>query len=140
MRQFVTPIVALGCLSAAVLAGVGCAPKRIPPKTVVDLMEDRVSLDGVLMKCNEDPARARDDSDCRNARIAIERLAKDVDPAEEVKRAAEFERSREALRLAQERVRKDQEARNKVDAYSMPIVPINQSPPGAETLAKQTQP
>ena len=58
--------------------------------TVTDLMEDRVTLDGVLMKCNEHPAKARNDSDCLNARIAIERLAKDVDPAIEAKRNAEF--------------------------------------------------
>ena len=75
--------------------------------TVADLMEDRVTLDGVLMKCNQNPIKARTDSDCLNARIAIERLAKDVDvdPAVEEKRQAEFERMREQLRLAQEKLR-----------------------------------
>jgi hypothetical protein len=93
--------------------------------TVTDLMEDRVTLDGVLMKCNQSPSRARSDSDCLNARIAIERLAQDVDPAQEAKRNAEFERSREQLRLAQERVRRDQEAKSKVDAYDLPLVPVD---------------
>ena len=93
--------------------------------TVEDLMEDRVTLDGVLMKCNKDPAKTRNDSDCVNARIAIERLAKkDEDPAVEEKRKAEFERSREQLRLAQEKVRQEQEAKTKVDAYSLPVVPV----------------
>ena len=56
--------------------------------------------------------------------IAVERLAKDVDPAEEARRAAEFERSREKLRLAQEKMRHDQEVKTKVDAYNLPLVPV----------------
>lgn len=140
MRNNTRHWLACGLLGAALLGSVGCEPKRAPAMTVADLMEDRVTLDGVLMKCNRDAAKARDDSDCRNARIAIERLAKDVDPAEEAKRTADFERSREALRLAQERVRKDQEAKAKVDAYSLPMVPIDQSPPAAETMANQPKP
>jgi hypothetical protein len=92
--------------------------------TVQDLMEDRVTLDGVLLKCNQHPAKVHNDSDCHNALIAVERLAKDVDPAEEARRNAEFERSREKLRVAQEKVRRDQEVKTKVDAYSLPLVPV----------------
>jgi hypothetical protein len=98
--------------------------------TVQDLMEDRVTLDGVLLKCNEHPDK-RNDSDCLNARIAIERLAKDVDPAEESRRSAEFERSREKLRVAQEKVRKDQEAKTKIDAYNLPLVPVESAAPSS---------
>ena len=115
---------------AAILGSAGCTAKRIPPMTVEDLMEDRVTLDGVLLKCNEQPAKVHNDSDCRNARIAVERLAKDVDPAEETRRNAEFERSREKLRLAQERVRQDQDAKTKVDAYNLPLVPVQSATPG----------
>jgi hypothetical protein len=97
--------------------------------TISDLMEDRVTLDGVLMKCNRNPEKARNDNDCRNARIAIERLAKDVDPAEEAKRNEDFERSREQLRLAQEKLRQEQEARAKVDAYNLPLVPVDPARP-----------
>ena len=111
-------------LVAAILGSVACSPKRIPPMTVQDLMEDRVTLDGVLLKCNEHPAKVHNDSDCRNALIAVERLAKDVDPAEEARRSAEFERSREKLRVAQEKVRRDQEVKTKVDAYNLPLVPV----------------
>jgi hypothetical protein len=124
-KQFV----ACGWLFAAIVGGVACAPKRIPSMTVTDLMEDRVTLDGVLMKCNEHPAMARSDSDCLNARVAIERLAKDVDPAVEAKRTAEFEHRREQLRLAQEKVRQEQEARTKVDAYTLPMVPVDSGAP-----------
>jgi hypothetical protein len=98
--------------------------------TVEDLMEDRVTLDGILMKCNQNPAKSRGESDCENARIAIERLSKDnVDPAVEKKRQEEFERAREQLRLAQDKVRQDREAKSKVDAYSLPVVPVDAAPP-----------
>ncbi len=94
--------------------------------TVEDLMEDRVTLDGVLLKCDQSPPKARD-SDCLNARIAVERLAKDHehDPAEDKKHEEEFERRREELRVAQEKLRRDQEAKTKVDAYSLPVVPVD---------------
>jgi hypothetical protein len=116
-------------LVAAILGSAACTPKHIPAMTVQDLMEDRVTLDGVLLKCNEHSAKARNESDCRTARIAVERLAKDVDPAEETRRNAEFERSREKRRLAQEKVRHDQEAKTKVDAYNLPLVPVESAAP-----------
>jgi hypothetical protein len=98
--------------------------------TVTDLMEDRVTLDGVLMKCNQNASKARTDENCLNARIAIDRLASQSEPAEDAKRAAEFERSREQLRLAQEKKRQEEEAKNpKVDAYHLPLVPVEAAEP-----------
>jgi hypothetical protein len=132
---------------AGMLAAAGCGPKRIPPMTVSDLMEDRVTLDGVLMKCNQNPDKARNDTDCLNARIAIERLAKDVDPTESAKRSAEFERNREQLRQAQERERADQESKSKVDPYNLPVVPVEPATPtapatpaGGPTIGALTKP
>jgi hypothetical protein len=103
--------------------------------TVTDLMEDRVTLDGVLMKCNQNQAKARTDSDCLNARIAIERLANQTEPAQEAKHTEEFERSREQLRLSQEKQRREQEAKTKVDVYHLPVVPVEsaQPPPPSDT-------
>lgn len=98
-------------------------------------MEDRVTLDGVLMKCNQNPAKARTDSDCLNARIAIERLASQSDPAEEAKRTEEFERSREKLRQAQDKQRQEQDAQTKVDAYHLPLVPVDPAPPASTSDA-----
>ena len=120
LKQFA----ACAAVVAAILGSAGCAPKRAPLMTVEDLMEDRVTLDGVLLKCNEQPAKVHNQSDCLNARIAVERLAKDVDPAEEARRNAEFERSREKLRLAQDKLRHDQEVKSKVDAYNLPLAPV----------------
>ena len=128
MRHTAKIIFVLGSLSAAILGSAGCSPKPIPPMTVEDLMDDRVTLDGVLMKCNQNPAKARNDSDCRNARVAIERLAKEVDPAVEAERNAEFERSREQRRQAQEKVRQAEEAKAKVDPYNLPLVPVEPAP------------
>jgi hypothetical protein len=123
-------IAACACLGAMVLASAACSPRRIPPMTVTELMEDRVVLDGVLMKCNEKPLKARTDTDCLNARIAIDRLASQrTDPAEEAKRTEEFERSREQLRSIQDKLRKEQEAKTKVDAYHLPLVPVDPPPP-----------
>jgi hypothetical protein len=121
--------IAFGCLCAVIVATAACTPRRIPPMTVTDLMEDRVTLDGVLMKCNQNPSKARDDSDCLNARIAIERLASQADPAVEAKRMADFEHSREQLRQSQDKIRQQQEAKSKVDVYHLPLVPIEPVPP-----------
>jgi hypothetical protein len=122
-------ILVYGWLYAALLSSVACSPRRIPPMTVADLMEDRVTLDGALMKCDRDKARARTDVECLNARVASERLAKDVDPAVEQKREEDFERTREHLRLAQDKLRQEQEAKKKVDPYTLPVVPVEPAPP-----------
>lgn len=123
-------MIACGCIAAVALLSAACEPRRIPPMTVSDLMEDRVLLDGVLMKCNRDAAKARANSDCINARIAIERLATRVDPVAEAKRAEDFEKSREQLRMLQDKQRQEQEAKNpKVDAYHLPVIPVEPAPP-----------
>ena len=97
--------------------------------TATDLMEDRVTLDGVLLKCNQNQSTARTDVECLNARIAVERLAGQRDPGEEAKRREAFERSRDQLRLSQEKQRQEQEAKSKVDAYHLPLVPVEPVPP-----------
>lgn len=100
-------------------------------------------LDGVLMKCNQAPSKARTDSDCINARIAIERLASKNEPAEEAKRAEDFERSREQLRQAQEKQRLVEEAKKpKMDAYHLPLVPVEPPPaaPSKPAVVSQSNP
>jgi hypothetical protein len=116
------------CCCVLALAGAACSSKRDAPMTVADLMDDRVTLDGVLMKCNQDPA-AGNDASCINARVAGERLAGQNEAAKQAKRAEEFERNREKLRVAEEQRRADEEAR-KVDAYHLPVVPV-EPPPAA---------
>jgi hypothetical protein len=121
-------IAARGSFCVLLLAAAACSPRRIPPMTVTDLMEDRVTLDGVLMKCNQSQ-KPHNDPDCLNARIAIERLDNRNEQAEEAKRAEEFEHRREQLRLSQDRQRQEQEAKKKVDAYHLPLVPVEPPAP-----------
>jgi hypothetical protein len=126
MHHSIKHILVAGGLCAAILTSAGCSPHRIPPLTVEDLMEDRVTLDGILLKCDQEPAKVRNPSDCENARIANERLSTQrVDPDVEKRRQADFEKAREQLRLAQEKLRQEQEAKTKVDAYSLPVVPVD---------------
>src|SRR5277367_3124404 len=103
MPKSTNSMIACGYIVAVVLTTAACSPRRIPPVTVSDLMEDRVALDGVLMKCNQDPPKARHDPDCMTARIAVERLAARVDPAAEAKKLEEFEKSRDQLRAAEDK-------------------------------------
>lgn len=96
-------------------------------------MEDRVTLDGIMMKCNQDPAKLSGTEDCEKARIAIDRLSsQEVDPTVDKKHQEEFERAREQLRLAQDKQRQEQEAKTKIDAYSLPVVPVNPPAPAAQ--------
>jgi hypothetical protein len=127
MPMSIKSMIVCGCIAAVVLTA-ACSPRRIPPMTVADLMEDRVALDGVLMKCNREPEKARRDSDCLNARVAIERLAARVDPEVEAKRAEDFERSREQLRISEDKKRQEKESKTKVDAYHLPVIPVDPAP------------
>jgi hypothetical protein len=141
MPVSIKSFVVFGCLGAVILATAACSPRRIPPMSVTELMEDRVTLDGVLMKCNRNASKARTDADCLNARIAIERLASQSEPAEEAKRMEEFEHSREQLRLSQEKQRQEKEAKNpKVDAYHLPLVPVDPTPASPASTQSQQQP
>lgn len=106
-------------------------------------MADRVSLDGIMLKCNQDPAKLQGTTECENARVAIDRLAaQEVDPSIEKKRQEEFEKARERLRLEQEKQIEAQEAKSKVDAYSLPVVPVNpaNAPAAAPATSSATSP
>lgn len=130
-------IIGFGLLGAVLAAAAACSPKRVPPATVSDLMEDRVVLDGILMKCNHNPGAARSDIDCLNVRVAIERLAAAQESVEAAKRGAEFERRRDQLRLAQDKQRMQQEAAHKVDAYSLPVIPVDPPPASGQSSHPQ---
>jgi len=121
------------CLWGLLVVTAACTPRRAPPMTVAELMDDRVTLDGLLIKCDQDQVKARADTDCLNARVATERLASRSEAAEEAKRTEEFERSREKLRMAEDRQRQEQESKTKVDAYHLPVVPVD-APPGSAPL------
>jgi len=93
--------------------------------SVNDLMEDRVTLDGVLMKCNQNPSGARSDVECMNARVAIERLASQSEPAEEAKRQASSSAAVNGFDWLRTSSARKQEEKAKVDAYHLPLVPVD---------------
>jgi len=111
----------------ALLAAGDCSPRRVPPATVDDLMEDRVVLDGLVMKCNSDPQMADTSVECANARTAVERLAQEHEATDAAKREAEFEHRRDQLRQLQDKQRAAQESAGKVDAYHLPVLPVDSS-------------
>lgn len=135
MRYLHETLTRFGVGCACVFALAACGPRPVAPLSVADLMRDRVTLDGVAMKCSGDLKLASTDPACAAARIAIDRLAEERDAAESAQREAEFERRRQALRLAQEQARLEQEAAAKVDAYALPIVPVDPPPAPIQATA-----
>ena len=116
-------LVVCGSLQVLTLALVACGPKHEAPVTVGDMMDDRVVLDGILLKCSRTPSKMNSDPDCINARVAIERLAKVNELGEEKKHAEDFERVREQLRVPEAR-NHQMDTHPKVDGYSLPVVPV----------------
>jgi hypothetical protein len=140
-----------GLLGGALLAVAACAPVHSPQPSVSDLLEDRVLLDGIILKCNSDLQMSRNDPQCSTARIAIARLAAASEADGTEARQAGFERRREQLRQEQDKQRLAQESAQKLDAYSMPVVPVDPGPaavgpaapaaaPGADHAASQPVP
>jgi hypothetical protein len=128
--EFPMPLKRLNSLQCSLLGGVllaatACTPVHVPPPTLSDLLEDRVLLDGIILKCNHDPQM----SQCSTARLAIAQLAAEREAAETAARQAKFERSREQLRQEQEKQRVAQESAHHVDAYSLPLVPTEPAQP-----------
>ncbi len=119
-----------GLLGGALLAVTACSPVHVPAPTLSDMLEDRVLLDGIILKCNSDLDMSRNDPQCATARTALARIAADTEAAERAARQADFERRREQLRQAEERQRRAEEAANKVDPYTLPVVPLDAAPPG----------
>src|ERR1035438_1062478 len=72
------------CFGVLLLAA--CKPPREAPMSVEEFMEDRVALDGVLLKCNDPAIRDKAGINCEAARIAVERLAQGKEAAGEAPR------------------------------------------------------
>ncbi len=94
-------------------------------------MSDPVNLDGLLMKCNGGKSPQRSSAECRNARIAVERMALQREKLELAQREAAFESNRERLRLQQEALQRQQEDSRKVDPYKLPLIPPPEAPQSA---------
>jgi len=118
IRSSILCLVGLACLYALLF---GCS-RELPPRSTLDLMQDREALDSVLTRCNSLGSAAKQDAECSKAREAVERLAKEEQKADAPVVQQEFERAREERRARDERERRTREAAQRVDPYSMPLV------------------
>lgn len=101
---------------------VGCGTPRPPPHTVSELIADPVLLQGIAARCGADKRAAAQDTECANARLAIERLAAEEESQHSGERGAQFEREREKRRLQEEQTRRASErAQPGFDPYSSPV-------------------
>lgn len=137
------PRVAAVCVAIALAAIAGCAKEQLPPRTPLELMDDPVVLQAVLARCNESGDLR--DPECSNAREAVERLEgeQSVELRKQKQAAAqsEFERARAARREREALERRRQEAEQKVDPYTMPLVKDPMSPaPQTAVLNPSTNP
>jgi hypothetical protein len=121
LRKFTVFLAAAG-VALALLAA--CKSRHEPLASVEDLMEDRLTRDGILLKCNDPAQRARMGTQCEIARVAVERLAKQDADAEKARAQEAFERNRDKLRTSDEQRAALQQQQSKVDPYSLPVVPV----------------
>jgi hypothetical protein len=136
METPIKSIVTRTLIGVLLIGGAACSPRQDPVLTVQDLLDDRVKLDGVLLKCNQSPA-STNRTDCVNARIAAAKISTLHDEQKAAKRNEDFEKRREELRLQQDRERQSQDAQ-KPDAYHLPVVPVDapkDSPPQGQATA-----
>lgn len=79
----------------------GCT-REPPPRSVSELMDDRLLLEAALVRCTKDRAATRYEVECVNAREAV----KQIEAKEEANRRSELEaqsqRKRDALRRTQQ--------------------------------------
>jgi len=130
MNTLKFPILAICMCMASTLLLSGCDDPPLKPLSVDQLVDDPVMLDGVLMKCSERASAQRAPEECRNARLAVDRIAAGRERTEAARREAAFERNRDRLRQQQDMQRRQEEEARKVDPYKLPLVPPsdNQAP------------
>lgn len=79
---------------------VACTQER-PSRTVTEFVEDPIMLEAAMVRCAQDRAGMRYESDCINARAAVSRIQAKEEAAEQADLHASFERKRRALRRTQ---------------------------------------
>ncbi len=84
------------------LAVLCACTEEAPPRTVTEFMDDELMLEAVLLRCTENRAESRYDSECVNAREAVKRLEARQEADRRAELDAQSERKREALRRTQQ--------------------------------------
>ncbi len=78
----------------------GCT-KEPPSRSVTEFIEDPILLEAAMVRCAQDRAGMRYESDCVNARAAVSRIQAEKEAADQADLDASFERKRQALRRTQ---------------------------------------
>ncbi len=117
----------------------GCAEEPLP-RTAEYFMDNRIALDGAMVRCNADRERTIGDPECINARRAVARLGKIQEEDARKQREAEFERKRADYRVrramdeqrrrqAEEQRLRAEEAAREAAAYGIVDGQVVQPPP-----------
>lgn len=133
MGRTIQAAMATGLATAALACALSaCGKPPVPARTAAELVEDPALLQGILLRCQEQPRTASRDTECSNARKALETVAAAQDAQAAERRHAEFERQRALKREQDERQRQSAEQANpKFDPYRSPVVA---DPPPATPL------
>ena len=123
------PARAIAVLVAAFAVIGACSrEKSSDSPTAVALINDPVALDSALARCNQSSASV-EDPECRAVRAALarldeERAKRNRENEKRAQREAEirFEQQREALRQREEQRRKELQAKEVTDPYSLPFI------------------
>ena len=122
----------------ACLAALAACTKEPPPRTVQEFIDNPLLLEAALVRCTQNRAETRYDTECINAREAV----KLVEAKEEATRRADLEaeskRKREALRRTQQAAsearRRAEEARKRREEAAY-LAQFGELPPAADTDA-----
>jgi len=87
------------------LVAAACGASGTRPRSVAELADDPLVLQGLVERCAADPKAAARDPECLNARLALDRLGAAADREHDPERDAEFARERELRRQHEERAR-----------------------------------
>lgn len=131
-------------LAAAIclLALVPVACSKPSPRSFGEFMQDRVLMEGVLARCNQQRDETRDDIECANARRAAMAIALEQERAEREQLARESEQKIRALRAELDRrVRAAREAQAAKETDPLKV-PWNErtAEPGAPAGASSAAP
>jgi len=107
------------------LVAAACGASGTRPRSVAELADDPLVLQGLVERCAADPKAAARDPECLNARLALDRLGAAADREHDPERDAEFARERELRRQHEERARRGA-APPAFDPYSAPVTADSQ--------------
>jgi hypothetical protein len=134
------------CVSALTLMA-GCAEPP-PPVSVTDFMENPRLLEATMVRCGQNRAEMKYESECVNAREAVNRLERVAERERRQQLEAQSERKRKALRQTQEaaaaaRRRADEERRRREEEAYLGLFDdggSNASPPASTSAPAENAP